>query len=63
MNLQAALAIVEETELSEAIHEKTHSRPGGTDHLRQGLLTDFRNYSHRSHVSRFKYNPPEISHL
>jgi hypothetical protein len=45
MNLQSALAIVEETQFSEPVHEKTYPRAGGTDHLGQGLLTDLRDYS------------------
>jgi len=39
MNLQPALAIVEEAQLSEPIHEKTDPRPGGAYHLCEGLLT------------------------
>jgi hypothetical protein len=36
--------IFDEAQFSEAIHEKTHARPGCADHLRQYLLADLRNY-------------------
>ena len=45
MNLQPAPAIiVNEAQLSEPVHEKTDPRPGCTDHLCEGLLTDLRDY-------------------
>jgi hypothetical protein len=45
MNLHPAPAIVNEAQLSEPIHEKTHPRPGCAYHLGKGLLTDLRDYS------------------
>ena len=39
MNLHPALAIFNETQLSEPIHEETDPRPGCAHHLRKGLLT------------------------
>ena len=45
MNLQPAPAIiVNEAQLSEPIHEKTHPRPGRADHVCEGLLTDLGDY-------------------
>jgi hypothetical protein len=44
MNLQPALAIVNETQLSEPVHEKTDPRPGCAYHLGEGLLTDLGDY-------------------
>lgn len=38
MHVQTAI-IVNETHLPESVHEVTDSRPGGTDHFRQRLLT------------------------
>ena len=44
VDLQPAAAIVvNETQLSESVHEKAHPRTSGPDHFRQGLLTDLRN--------------------
>ena len=43
MNLQAAsmlAAVLDEPLLAEPVHEKADSRSGGTDHLRQRLLTN-----------------------
>ena len=43
MNLQGAFCaagVVNEAQLSEAIHEEADARPGGADHLRQRLLVD-----------------------
>ena len=43
MNLQAAsmlTAVLDEALLAEPVHEKADSRSGGTDHLRQRLLTN-----------------------
>jgi hypothetical protein len=31
--------VFDETQFAEFVHEKTHARPGGADHLRQHLLT------------------------
>ena len=44
MNLHAVPAIVEETQLSEPVHEKTDPRPGGADHVGQSFLTDLGDY-------------------
>ena len=40
MNLQPAPAIVNEARLPEPVHEKTDPRPGGADHLGEGLLAN-----------------------
>src|SRR5579859_1686676 len=37
--------VVDEAELAEAIHEKTHPGPGSADHIRQGLLRNLRKQS------------------
>jgi len=52
-------AVFDESEFSEAIHEKTHPRPGGADHLSQDLLADFRDHLVRPHgwQPRFRRNP------
>ena len=36
--------IFDETQLSEAIHKKTHPRSGRANHLSQHLLADLRNH-------------------
>jgi len=45
VNLQTVRAIVDEAQLSEAVHEETHSRAGCANHLCEGLLADSRDYS------------------
>jgi hypothetical protein len=44
MNLQPVLAIVNEAQLSEPVHEKTDPRPGCADHIGEGLLADLGDY-------------------
>jgi len=44
MNLQPAVAIIKEAQLSELVHEKTDARPDCADHLSEGLLTDSGDY-------------------
>src|ERR1700730_4373129 len=43
MNLHPALAIVNEAQLPEPVHEKVNPRPSCAHHLCQSLLTDFWN--------------------
>src|SRR5450755_2043338 len=45
MNLEPALAIVNKSQLSESIHEKTDSRPSCAYHFRETLLTHLGDYS------------------
>ena len=42
--VDANLAVIfDESQFPEAIHEETHSRPGGANHLCQDLLADLGN--------------------
>jgi hypothetical protein len=41
VNFDAAVVIIQ-TEFPKFVHEKTHARSRRADHLRQGLLADFR---------------------
>ena len=34
--------VIDESQLAKSVHEKTHARPRGADHLRQRFLADFR---------------------
>ena len=49
MNFQAAV-VIDESELSKAVHEEIHPRSGRADHLREDFLTDL-----RDHVLRFDF--------
>ena len=40
MNFQTAAVVVNETQFSKFVHEKTHAGSGRSDHLRKGLLAD-----------------------
>ena len=42
MHVDAAV-VVDETQFSKSVHEETHARAGGPDHLGKRLLADFRN--------------------
>ena len=45
MNRQpVVLAVIDEAQLPELIHEMTDTRPGCADHLGQVILTDFRKH-------------------
>jgi len=62
MNLQPAPdIIVNETQLSEPVHEKADPRPGCTHHLGQSLLTDLGDYSFGlaffAEISKQEQNP------
>ena len=46
MNFQAAV-VIDESELSKAVHEEIHPRSGRADHLREDFLTDLRNHVFR----------------
>jgi hypothetical protein len=43
VNVHPITVVLNETHLPEPIHEETDSRPGGTDHFCESLLTHFRN--------------------
>lgn len=47
VDLQASIAVIHETHLSEPIHEKAYSRTSGAHHFSQSFLTDFGNYGFR----------------
>jgi hypothetical protein len=61
----AAALIVNQTQLSKPIHEKTDPRPGGAHDLCQALLTDLGDYSLRhaflAEVSKPQQNPAQYS--
>ena len=63
MDLQSTLAIVDEAQLSEPVHEEADPRPGGADHLGKRLLTDLRNYrlgyALLAEMSQQEQNPSE----
>ena len=44
MNLQSVAIVVNETHLSEAVHEEADARTGGAYHLSEGLLTNLGRY-------------------
>jgi hypothetical protein len=37
-----AAVVVNEAQFSKLVHEKTHPGPGRSNHIRKGLLADFR---------------------
>ena len=50
VDLQSAFytaGIMNETQFPEPVHEKTHSRSGGSDHICQGFLTYLGNHGLR----------------
>jgi hypothetical protein len=44
MHLQSPAAVVDETQLSESVHEEVNSRASGANHFCQSLLTYVRDH-------------------